>query len=57
MVIHRLRNISSLAHMFPNLHVIRGQQLVHKFSLVITENMEMEEVSVYACRCDITKFN
>lgn len=47
MVIHQVRQIHSLAHMFPNLRVIRGQQLVHKFSLVISDNLEMEEVSAH----------
>lgn len=44
--IHQIDNIESISNLFPNLAVIRGQQLYESFALRITENKDLEDIGL-----------
>lgn len=44
-LLYRVKGLTSLAEMFPNLQVIRGQKLLANYALIIYEMPDMIEVS------------
>lgn len=44
--LYRVNGLRTLRYMFPNLHVIRGQNLFHSYALVAYEMMSLEEVGL-----------
>lgn len=45
MVLFRVNGLKTLENMFPNLAVIRGEQLIKHYALIIYELMDLAEVS------------
>ncbi len=46
LLLYRVQGLKTLAHLFPNLRVIRGNQLVNNYALVIYEMLQLQ-VSFY----------
>jgi len=40
--IYRVRNLKSLGKLFPNLRVIRGNQLIHEYSFVVYGSIHLQ---------------
>ncbi|XP_065577459.1 insulin-like peptide receptor isoform X2 [Artemia franciscana] len=50
LLLYRAFNLTTLAGMFPNLSVIRGQNLFSSYSLVIWEMHEMKEIGLHSLK-------
>lgn len=46
LVLFRVHNMRTLAHIFPNLAVIRGDTLFHNYALVVYEMLELQEIGL-----------
>ncbi|KAM7354668.1 insulin-like peptide receptor isoform 1-T6 [Cochliomyia hominivorax] len=44
LIINEVRNMSSIKNMFPNLAVIRGQQLLVNYALIVTSVQDLEKI-------------
>ncbi|XP_063706959.1 insulin-like receptor isoform X2 [Culicoides brevitarsis] len=47
-IIYRVNGLLTLRKLFPNLKVIRGNNLFNNHALVLYENMKMEEIGLYS---------
>lgn len=45
MVVYRVSGLKTLENMFPSLAIIRGEQLIKHYALIIYEMMDLVEVS------------
>ncbi|CAB3382465.1 Hypothetical predicted protein [Cloeon dipterum] len=48
LLLYRVSGLRSLAHLFPNLSVIRGKSLLHNFALILYENFNLQEVGLHS---------
>lgn len=54
LLLFRVNGLKTLSHMFPNLAVIRGQNLFFNYALVIFEMMNLQDIGLYSLT-DITR--
>lgn len=45
LLLYRVQGLRSLMHLFPNLRVIRGNNLVANYALIIYEMLQMQVIS------------
>lgn len=46
LLLYRVNGLKSLLHLFPNLRIIRGNDLINDYSLIIYEMMHMQEIGL-----------
>lgn len=49
-VLFHVYGLHSLAHMFPNLAVIRGQRLIHNYALVVYSMVHLRELGLFSLK-------